>query len=161
MPPRKYALILNDQIIALLPKHLLMQPLNTFKGRHGQMALYFNEKGRLLLAQPSGYISPQLLQKELNFLQQFATQQSRPWKYMVDLTEVRFAHPFNPFLLRRFKRLHQLNSYTAYSPSRLLRFAMKMTARINPIDDIIPDKLTFLRMLNSSFISNDGVLQDE
>ena len=69
-----------------------------------------------------------VLQKELNFLQQFAAQQTRPWKYMVDLTEVRFAHPFNPFLLRRFKRLHQLDSYTAYAPSRLLRFAIKMTA---------------------------------
>ena len=90
-------LILSVQINALLPKHLLMQPFNTFKGRHGQIVLYLNEKGRLLLAQASGYISPQLLRKELNFLQQFAAQQTRPWKYMVDLTEVRFAHPFNPF----------------------------------------------------------------
>ena len=80
---------------------------------------------------------------------------------MVDLTDVRFAHPFNPFLLRRFKRLHQLHSYTAFSPSRLLRFAIKMTAWINPIDIIIPDKLTFQRTLNGSFISNDGVLQNE
>ena len=142
------------------PKHLLIQPLNIYKGRHGQIALFFNEKGRLLLAQPSGYISPLLLLKELNFLRQFAAQQTRPWKYTVYLTEVRFDHPFNPFLLRRFKRLHQLHSYTAYSPSRLLRFAMKMTTWINPIDDIIPDKLTFLRMLNSSFISNDGAVQD-
>ena len=133
-------LILSIQINALLPKHLLMQPFNTFKGRHGQIALYFNEKGRLLLAQPSGYISPQLLRKELNFLQQFAAQQTRPWKYMVDLTEVRFAYPFNPFLLRRFKRLHQLHSYTAYSPSRLLRFTIKMTAWINPIDRVIDNK---------------------
>jgi hypothetical protein len=160
LPPRKYTLIFSVQINALLPKHLLMQPFNTFISRHGQITLYFNEKGRLLLAQPSGYISPQLLLKELNFLRQFAAQQTRPWKYVVDLTEVRFAYPFNPFLLRRFKRLHQLHSYTAYSPSRLLRFAIKMTAWINPIDDIIPDKLTFLRMLNSSLISNDGVLQD-
>ena len=161
MPPRKYALILSVQINPLLPKHLPMQPFNTFKGRHGQITLYFNEKGRLLLAQPSGYISTQLLLKELNFLRQFAAQQTRPWKYMVDLTEVRFAHPFNPFLLRRFKRLHQLHSYTAYSPSRLLRFAIKMTAWINPIDIIIPDKLTFQRTLNGSFISNDGLLQNE
>ena len=161
MPPRKYTLIISVQINALLPKHLLMQPFNTFKGRHGQITLYFNEKGRLLLAQPSGYISPQLLLKELNFLRQFAAQQTRPWKYMVDLTEVRFAHPFNPFLLRRFKRLQQLHSYTAYSPSRLLRFAMKMTAWINPIDIIIPDKLTFQRTLNGSFISNDELLQNE
>ena len=138
-----------------------MQSLNTFNGRHGQIALFFKEKGHLLLAQPSGYISPQLLLKELNFLRQFAAQQTRPWKYTMDLTEVRFAHPFNPFLLHRFKRLHQLLSYTAYSPSRLLRFAMKMTTWINPIDDIIPDKLTFLRMLNGSFISNNKVLQDE
>ena len=134
-----------------------MQPFNTFKGRHGQITLYFNEKGRLLLAQPSGYISPQLLWKELNFLRQFAAQQTRPWKYRF----VRFAHPFNPFLLRRFKRLHQLYSYTAYAPSRLLRFAIKMTAWINPIDIIIPDKLTFQRTLNGSFISNDGLLQNE
>ena len=137
-----------------------MQPLNTFKGRHGRIALYFNEKERLLLAQPSGYISPKLLRKELNFLRQFAAQQTRPWRYIVDLTEVRFAHPFNPFLLRRFKRLYQLHSYTACAPNRLLRFAIKMTAWINPIDDIIPDKLTFLRMLNCSYISNDGALQD-
>jgi len=80
---------------------------------------------------------------------------------MVELTEVRFAHLFNPFLLRRFKRLHQLYSYSAYAPSRLLRFAIKMTAWINPIDIIIPDKLTFQRTLNGSFISNDGVLQNE
>ena len=138
-----------------------MQPINTFKCRHGQIALHFNEKGRLLLAQASDYISHQLLQKELNFLQQFAAQHTRPWKYMVDLTEVRFAHPFNPFLLRRFKRLHQLHSYTAYSTSRLLRFTIKMTAWINPMDDIIPDKLTFQRTLNGSFISNDGLLQIE
>ena len=138
-----------------------MQLLNTLISRRGQIALYFNEKGRLLLAQPNGYISPQLLRKELNFLQQFAAQQTQPWKYMVDLTEVRFSHPFNPFLLRNFKRLHQLHSYTAYSPSRLLRFAIKMTAWINPIDIVIPDKLTFLRILNSSLISNDGVLQNE
>ena len=52
-----------------------MQSLNTFKDRHGQIALYFNEKGRLLLAQPSGYVSPQLLRKELEFLRQFAAQQ--------------------------------------------------------------------------------------
>ena len=161
MAPRKYVLILSVQINPLSPKHLLMQPLESFKGRNGQIALYFNEKRHLLLAQPSGYISPQLLRKELNFLQQFAAQQTQQWKYMVDLTEVRFAHPFNPFLLRRFKRLHQLHSYIAYSPGRLLRFAMKMMAWINPIDDIIQDKLTFLRMLNGSFISNDGVLQDE
>ena len=160
MPPRKYALIFNVQINPLLPKHLLMQPLNTFKDRHGQITLYFNEKERLLLAQPSGYISPQLLLKELNFLRQFAAQQTRPWRYIVDLSEVRFVHPFNPFLLRRFKQLQKLQNYTAYSPNRLLRFAIKMTAWINPIDDIIPDKLTFLRMLNSSFISNDGALQN-
>ena len=160
MPPRKYALVLNVQINALFPKHLLMHPFNIFKGRNGQIALYFNKKGSLLLVQPSGYISPQLLRKELNFLKQFAAQQNRPWRHLVNLTEVRFAHPFNPFLLRRFKRLNQLHSYTAYTPSSLLRFAMKMTAWINPIDDIIPDKLTFLGMLNGSFISNDGVLQD-
>ena len=41
-----------------------------------------------------------------------------------------------------------------------VRFAIKMTAWINPNDDIIPDKLTSLRMLNGSFISNDGALQN-
>ena len=117
-----------------------MQSLTTFKSRHGQIGLYFLEEKRVLLAEPSGYISPQLLRKELEFLRQFAAQQTRPWKYIVDLTQVTFAHPFNPFLLRRFKRLHQLHTYTAYAPSRLLCFLMKMTARINHIDRVIDDK---------------------
>ena len=117
-----------------------MQHLNTFKNRGGQIDLFFKEQERLLLAKPSGYISPQLFWKELNFLRQFAAQQNQPWNYIVDLTEVRFVHPFNPFLLRRFKGLHQLYIYTAYSPSRLIRFAMKMTAWINPIDRVIDDK---------------------
>ncbi len=107
--------------------------------RFGYIDISTNENRSILYAKPSGYVGPDLVKKDLEFLKKFDAHCEGGWKYIVDTSAVKIANPINPFLLNSLKQFSKMNEYVVYAPSPIVRLMLKLTSWINKPDRIIKE----------------------
>lgn len=127
-----------------------MQKLTSITSKSGKVDIYTNQQKSILHAIPSGYISPDLVKKDLQFLKEFDQQSHTKWKYVVDISNVDRVHPKNPFLLKGLKQLTKMSDYVVYCPSTITRLMIKMTSWINSPDRILKTDYELQSELNKT-----------
>ena len=123
--------------------------------RLGKIILYTNPARTLLYAEASGYISLGLLKQDLMFVSDFDRSQTQPWTYLVNIAQVRFAHPLNPFYLNQLKNNNHLKQYIVYIPSPVLRFINRAFWILIPIDQILKSEQELQTILNQHALLKD------
>lgn len=127
-----------------------MKKTISISSRLGHVDNFVNESKTIVLAKPHGYIGPQLLLKDLEFLTSFDKNSTTPWKYIVDTSKTKFVNPINPFLLRKLRGLSHMQEYVVYVPSPFVRFMIRTSGWINKPDRIVKDLNTFQLEINDS-----------
>lgn len=114
---------------------MMPEPNAVWQKYGGEVALREFAERPLLLVEAKGYIGPWLLQKILAYAWQFGQKYLRGWDYAVDTTSLTFAHPLNPYYLRKIHHLPNLNRYIVIPPQT---FPLNL---LNPVVDwlIRPD----------------------
>ena len=123
--------------------------------RLGKVILYTNPARTLLYAEASGYISLGLLKQDLTFVSDFDRSQTQPWTYLVNTTQVRFAHPLNPFYLNQLKNNNHLKQYIVYIPPPVLRFINRAFWTLIPIDQMLKSEQELQTILNQHALLKD------
>jgi len=117
-----------------------MQKITKITSRFGYIDVFINENRNILYAVPNGYIGPELVKKDLDFLTEFDGNCVGRWKYIVDVSKVKIVNPLNPFLLSGLKQFSKLNEYIVYAPSPIVRLMLNLTSWINKPDRVIRKK---------------------
>jgi len=123
--------------------------------RLGKIILYTNPARTLLYAEASGYISLGLLKQDLMFVSDFDRSQTQPWTYLVNIAQVRFAHPLNPFYLNQLKNNNHLKQYIVYIPSPVLRLINRAFGTLIPIDQMLKSEQELQTILNQHALLKD------
>lgn len=117
------------------------------EGRLGTIRVGSRPQPACLWSQPSGYIGPRLLRKELACASGFAARHPEGWHFVVDTRRVRLINPVNPLLLRRLIRLPHLRGYISISPPwiRLLARIGQVLFRPTHLVGVDEEALAILR----------------
>jgi len=132
--------------------HIKVKEIDT---RLGKVILYTNPARTLLYAEASGYISLGLLKQDLMFVSDFDRSQTQPWTYLVNIAQVRFAHPLNPFYLNQLKNNNHLKQYIVYIPSPVLRLINRAFGTLIPIDQMLKSEQELQTILNQHALLKD------
>ena len=100
-------------------------------------------------------ISLGLLKQDLMFVSDFDRSQTQPWTYLVNIAQVRFAHPLNPFYLNQLKNNNHLKQYIVYIPSPVLRFINRAFWILIPIDQMLKSEQELQTILNQHALLKD------
>lgn len=117
-----------------------MKKTTTISSRLGTVDVFISSDKRTVYAIPNGYISPSLVIKDLAYLKEFDSASKVKWKYIVDTSRVKVAHPINPFFLRRIKQFSMMSEYVVYAPSSMVRLLLKMSSWISNPDRVLISK---------------------
>ena len=123
--------------------------------RLGKIILYTNPARTLLYAEASGYISLGILKQDLTFVSDFDRSQTQPWTYLVNIAQVRFAHPLNLFYLNQLKNNNHLKQYIVYIPSPVLRLINRAFGTLIPIDQMLKSEQELQTILNQHALLKD------
>jgi hypothetical protein len=119
-----------------------MERVEIVRRRFGEIELY--ESDDVLLVVASGYVGPSLLREELARAAAFGRSRPRGWRYVVDVSRVRFANPLNFFWLRRIGRLPNVRGYVVIAPSPLARAVLRFASRLVGAQAVVPTLLNAL-----------------
>ena len=106
----------------------------------GCLKLYGDEAKALFMVVPHGIINPALIKIDLLEAEKFGAQQSKPWTYLVDTSNVIFPNPLNLLFLRKIKHLPNLGQYVIYAPSLVVQVLGKFTNFIIKPDIVLKNK---------------------
>lgn len=126
-----------------------MKQLIKIDSKFGHIDVFHIEAKNLLYAIPNGYVGPELVKKDLQFLGEFNDNTEDEWQYILDTSNVKIVNPINPFLLRGLSQLSKMKEYVVYAPSPMVRTMIILTSRINKPDRIIKSHDTLQSELNS------------
>jgi hypothetical protein len=84
--------------------------------RLGHVRISVAEAPALIFIEPSGYIGPTLLQKTLEFAQDFGKRHPEGWDYIVDSLHLKVPNPLNIYWLRKIRNLPNLRKYIVITP---------------------------------------------
>lgn len=126
-----------------------MKQLIKIDSKFGHIDVFHIEAKNLLYAIPNGYVGPELVKKDLQFLGEFNDNTEDEWQYILDTSKVKIVNPINPFLLRGLSQLSKMKEYVVYAPSPMVRTMIILTSWINKPDRIIKSYDTLQSELNS------------
>ncbi len=119
-----------------------MEPVERIRRRFGALELYASDDVLLIVA--SGYVGPSLIAEELERAAAFGRSRPGGWRYVVDVSRVRFANPLNVFWLRRVRRLPNLRGYVVIASSPLARALLGVATRLVGANAVVPSLLNAL-----------------
>jgi hypothetical protein len=103
------------------------QLLERIRRGRGELAILARERPATFLVRARGAIGPALIRADLARARAFGSAHPDGWDYVVDTSEVRFAHPLNVFWLREIRKLPNLSRYMVVAPSPSVRRAIAWT----------------------------------
>lgn len=116
-----------------------MNKVANIESRFGFIEIFINQKKNLLYAVPNGYVGPELVKKDLKFLEHFDAACEDNWTYIVDISKVKLVNPINPFLLKRLRQFSKMKEYIVYAPSPIIRIMLNLNRWIIKPDKIIKE----------------------